>query len=90
MIANSAWVQQGFPIHDAYRKLLATGGRATFELVDFVAKTEAARQRDQRLGRREDRAQDQGASSARRARQFERRIGVGQCDLLQRTMGQAL
>jgi serpin B len=44
VIANSAWVQQGFPIHDAYRKLLATGGRASVDLVDFAAKTEAARQ----------------------------------------------
>jgi serine protease inhibitor len=44
VVANSVWVQQGFPIHDAYRKLLETNRRATFELADFAAKTEAARQ----------------------------------------------
>ncbi len=43
VIANSAWVQQGFPIHDAYRKLLETRGRATLESVDFLNQTEAAR-----------------------------------------------
>jgi serpin B len=43
VIANSAWVQQGFPIHDAYRKLLETGGRATFESTDFEHHVEAAR-----------------------------------------------
>jgi serpin B len=43
VIANSAWVQQGFPIQDAYRKLLETNGRATLESVDFAAQTEAAR-----------------------------------------------
>jgi serpin B len=42
-IANSAWVQRGFPIHDAYRKLLETGGQATFEAVDFEKASEAAR-----------------------------------------------
>ena len=44
VIANSVWVQQGFPIHDSYRKLLETNRRARFELVDFAEKTEAARQ----------------------------------------------
>jgi serine protease inhibitor len=41
-IANSAWVQRGFPIHDAYRKLLEEGG-ATFETVDFEKASDAAR-----------------------------------------------
>ena len=44
VVANSAWVQRGFPIHDAYRKLLETNRRATFESVDFAAQTEEARQ----------------------------------------------
>ncbi len=44
VVANSAWVQTGFPIHAAYRELLATNDRATIELVDFAAQTEAARQ----------------------------------------------
>ncbi len=35
-VANSAWVQQGFPIHTAYRKLLETNGRATFRTVNFA------------------------------------------------------
>jgi serpin B len=43
VVANSAWVQKGFPIHAAYRELLATNDRATFELVDFATQTEAAR-----------------------------------------------
>src|SRR5262249_25514897 len=42
-IANSAWVQRGFPIHEAYRTLLSTKARATFETVDFAGATEAAR-----------------------------------------------
>lgn len=42
-IANSAWFQRGFPIHDAYRKLLEANGRATFETVDFATQTEVAR-----------------------------------------------
>ena len=42
-IANSVWVQQGLPIHDAYRRLLSLNNRATFESVDFLKHTEAAR-----------------------------------------------
>lgn len=44
VIANSVWVQNDFPIHPAYRKLLETNGRATFELVDFANQLETARQ----------------------------------------------
>lgn len=43
VIANSVWVQNDFPIHTSYRKLLETNGRATFELVDFANQLEAAR-----------------------------------------------
>jgi serpin B len=43
VVANSAWVQKGFPIHAAYRELLAKNDRATLELVDFETQTEAAR-----------------------------------------------
>lgn len=43
VIANSVWVQNDFPIHAQYRKLLETNGRATFELVDFANQLEAAR-----------------------------------------------
>lgn len=43
-IANSAWIQRGLPIHEAYRKLLESGGRAEFETVDFATAAEAARQ----------------------------------------------
>lgn len=43
VVANSAWVQQGFPIHEAYLKLLSTNNRATFEQLDFIVQTEAAR-----------------------------------------------
>lgn len=43
IIANSIWVQSGFPIHGAYRKLLETNGRATFEEVNFADKVEEAR-----------------------------------------------
>ncbi len=44
VIANSAWVQKGFPIHDDYRRLLEDRAGATFELVDFRGQLEAARQ----------------------------------------------
>lgn len=44
VVANSAWVQKGFPIHAAYRELLAKNDRATIELVDFATHVEAARQ----------------------------------------------
>jgi serpin B len=44
VVANSAWVQKGFPVQAAYRELLATNDRATMELVDFAAHVEAARQ----------------------------------------------
>ena len=44
VVANSAWVQKGFPIHAAYRELLAKNDRATLELVDFATQAEAARQ----------------------------------------------
>ena len=43
VVANSAWVQQGFPIREAYRQLLAANDRATIDLVDFATQTEAAR-----------------------------------------------
>jgi serpin B len=43
VIANSAWVQRGLPIHDAFSKLLQTNDRATCNIVDFAAETEAAR-----------------------------------------------
>ncbi len=42
VIANSAWIQQGFPIRDAYRQLLETSARARFELVDFSKTTQTA------------------------------------------------
>jgi serpin B len=42
-IANSVWLQRGYAIHDAYRNLLTTHDRATFELVDFAARPEDAR-----------------------------------------------
>lgn len=42
-IANSAWVQHGFPIENAYRQLLTTNNRAGFETVDFKNATGAAR-----------------------------------------------
>jgi serpin B len=41
-IANSAWVQQGFPIVAAYRKLLETSGGASFHTVDFARNLPAA------------------------------------------------
>lgn len=44
VVANSAWVQKGFPIHAAYRELLTAKDRATIEAVDFATQTEAARQ----------------------------------------------
>lgn len=43
VIANSVWVQNDFPIHADFRKLLETNGRATFELVDFANQLETAR-----------------------------------------------
>jgi len=43
VVANSAWVQKGFPIHAAYRQLLTAKDRATIEQVDFAMQTEAAR-----------------------------------------------
>ncbi len=42
-IANSAWIQNGFPIHDAYRQLLEANHRAEFQSVDFATGAEAAR-----------------------------------------------
>jgi serpin B len=41
-IANSAWVQQDFPIVAAYRKLLETSGGASFHSVDFAKNLPAA------------------------------------------------
>ncbi len=35
-IANSAWVQKGFSIVEAYRRLLETSGGASFHTVDFA------------------------------------------------------
>ncbi len=43
-IANSVWVQKGYPLIDAYRRLLESGGRATFGAVDFAADPAGARQ----------------------------------------------
>lgn len=42
VIANSAWIQQGFPIRDAYRQLLQASARASFEQLDFSKTAEAA------------------------------------------------
>jgi serpin B len=41
-IANSAWVQKGFPIVQAYRRLLETSGGASFHTVDFASDLAAA------------------------------------------------
>jgi serpin B len=42
-VANSAWVERGFPIVPSYRKLLEASAGATFETVDFSTASDAAR-----------------------------------------------
>jgi serpin B len=44
-VANSAWVERGFPIKQDYRKLLEGDAGATFETVDFATASEAARRK---------------------------------------------
>ena len=43
-VANSAWVDKGFPIQATYRQLVSKSGGATFEPVDFAKSPDAARE----------------------------------------------